>query len=75
MNLSEFIVSLPIPPRETRQQQRERYRLEKLSRRIDAEERRWFSEEIKPRMDAGMSFDEAYVAAGGTIVPEVPRSR
>lgn len=68
MKLSEFIASLPAPPKESRKQQRERYRLNKIARQADAEEAKWFREEIEPRMAAGMSFDDAYVAAGGTII-------
>lgn len=71
MNLSEFMSLLPAPPPETKQQQRERYRHNKIARSIDEQERRWYAEEIQPKMDAGMSFDDAYVAAGGAIVDVV----
>jgi hypothetical protein len=50
------------------------------SRQISVRADRWLNEEVRPRMEGGMTFDEAYVAAGGAIsdlnmVPEVPRSR
>jgi hypothetical protein len=54
---------------ETKQQQRERYRENKIARAIDAQERRWYAEEIKPKMESGMTFDEAFVSAGGMIIP------
>lgn len=34
----------------------------------DRQEREWMANEVKPRMDAGMAFHEALIAAGGDVI-------
>ena len=49
---------------ETREQRRERYLMAKV-RKVEAE----WDKEVKAFMDQGMSFEDAWVAAGGMILP------
>ncbi len=34
----------------------------------DRQEREWMENEVKPRMDAGMTFHEALISAGGDVI-------
>lgn len=50
--------------RESTEQRRER----RLMANVRKEEAKWHAE-VKAYMDRGMSFDDAWVAAGGSIIP------
>ena len=54
----------------TREERREYDRERRLMRRLREEERKWHAK-IKALTDSGLSFDDAWVAAGGMIVPDI----
>jgi hypothetical protein len=53
----------------TREERREYDRERRFDKKLREEERKWHAE-IKALMDTGLSFDEAWVAAGGMIIPD-----
>ena len=46
----------------------------RFNKRLAEEARKWHAE-IKALMDTGLSFDDAWVAAGGMIVPDITRDK
>lgn len=48
-------------------------RQRRLMKSIDRQERK-FHAEVKALVDKGMTFDEAWVAAGGTIIRDVGKT-
>ena len=53
----------------TREERREYDRERRIDKKLREEERKWHAK-IKALMDTGLSFDEAWVAAGGMIIPD-----
>ena len=51
----------------TREERREYDRERRFNKRLREEERKWHAE-IRALMDTGLSFDDAWVAAGGMII-------
>lgn len=45
-----------------------------LWRRVQAEDLKWHREEIQPLINSGMSYDEAFVAAGETIIIDMEQT-
>lgn len=47
----------------------------RVFREAERQNREWLRNEVMPRVEQGLTFDEAFVAAGGTIIStgKVPR--
>lgn len=54
----------------TRGERREYDHERRFNKRLAEEERKWHAE-IKALMDTGLSFDDAWIAAGGMIIPDI----
>jgi hypothetical protein len=53
----------------TREERREYDRERRFNKKLREEERKWQAE-IDALMKTGLSFDDAWVAAGGMIIPD-----